>query len=76
MVIFMSPVFSMVTFWVLVLFSVRLPKLIEAGVKTRSAKAFSPDPVKATLSETVWILLAIWSVPDALPEAVGANVIV
>ena len=50
-----------------------LPKLMEAGVTTRSANAFSPLPAKETEAGAESASVVMETVADALPVAVGVN---
>ena len=61
------------TFWVFVDFSARLPKLIDVGVTTRSANAFSPLPARDTETGADEASEVIVTVAEALPELVGAK---
>jgi hypothetical protein len=69
------PVFWSVTFWVLFAFRLRFPKLMDAGVTTSSAKAFSPVPARARATIPSEALLLMSNVAEVFPTEVGENVI-
>ena len=64
------------TFCVLVVFKTRLPKLIETGVITSVARAFSPVPEREMEAGTEDTLVVILTVAETLAAAVGAKVTV
>ena len=63
------------TLWVLFAFRLRFPKLMDAGVTTRSAKAFSPVPARARATIPFEALLLMSNVAELFPTEVGENVI-